>query len=357
MAGKRRGWSTPITTGNTTAAMGADRQAIFQELHDALIAIGLTQTSDTGQLADFSGVTADAPGATGVNYGYRVYQLNDSLQAVSPIFLRVEYRVRGGSSSGSWDIPNFGLSIGTGTDGAGNLANASANYLVPNYYATSSAATPSAMGYTGNLPSYAYHGEGLLWVVLKGGGFRALSYGATYIGRPGTSPNSDNDFPLLFFAIARPVGPDGQPKAGGAAIVVPQSMGDAVGSSGTRYSVYAPVVAALSSVSGASRVTRTPLNKPAADVMATAEGNLVVGTLHAKFDTGLEQLYGIGSVSAAAVSRDDTISVNLHGLDASPLFIPHRGVPGFSVLAAAFNSADGDSTIDTPALVWEGDFA
>lgn len=355
MAGKRRGWNTPLTTGDTAAAMGADRQAIFQELHDALIAIGLVQTSDTGQLADFSGVTSDIPGRTDVYYGFRIYRFNDSLQSESPVFLRVQFECRGGTSAYSWDIPNFGLRIGSGTDGAGNLINASTIRRAPNYRASSSSGTPSSMAYTGNLQSYAYHGEGLLWVMLKGGGCRAIAQYSEYIGRPGSS-SPDNDFPLLFFAVARPVGMDGQPKAGGAALVTLCPYGDAIGAGGTRFNAYAPIVEAVNYSSGVLSATRMPLNKPASDVMSTSDGNLVVGTLHARFGTTLEQLYGVGSVSAASVSRDDTISVNLHGISASPLFIPHRGTPGFNVLTNFYNSLDGDSAIDTPAVIWEGDF-
>ncbi|RQH69982.1 hypothetical protein IPC102_09415 [Pseudomonas aeruginosa] len=356
MAGKRKVWSTPLNTGNATADMGADRQRAFQELHDALLAVGLVQTADTGQLADFSGVTGDVPGATTVTYGYRIYRLNDSLQATSPVFLKVVFGARGGSSSGTWDVPNFGLEIGTGTDGTGNLVNSTGSYRFPNLYFNSSTATPSLVCRTGNLPSYAYSGEGLTWVMLKGGSLIFYGPGSTYIGRPGPVGGA-NDFPLLFFAIARPVGPDGLPKAGGAALLIPQGLGTSGTSGGFRYQAmaYTPNVWALSD-GGTIRYTISPLSKAASDIASTVGGNLIVGTLHAVFDTGYEQLYGIGSVSAPAVASGDTVNVNLHGLSPIALFVPHRGVQGFNQLNSYIHNADGMLELDTPALAWEGDF-
>ena len=80
--------------------------------HDALIAVGLVQTSDTGQV-DLNAVAVLPTASTTV--GYIIYRFNDTMQATAPLFLRIEYKV-GASSRARIDFQ-----VGTSTDGAGTL--------------------------------------------------------------------------------------------------------------------------------------------------------------------------------------------------------------------------------------------
>jgi hypothetical protein len=108
-----------MTTRSFSTRIRHSTDAYFQEwateLHDELIAAGLVQTSDTGQLA--SPVVA-ARGADGSSAGYWIFRFNDSLQGSAPIFLRVEPgTLLGGGNS----YPKCKIQVGTGTDGAGTL--------------------------------------------------------------------------------------------------------------------------------------------------------------------------------------------------------------------------------------------
>ncbi len=84
----------------------------------AIVASGLTVTSDTGQI---NWTTVLRATTANVKQGYEVYRFNDSLQSTAPIFLRIDYGSLGnstGTNPGTW------LTVGTGTDGAGNVTGA-----------------------------------------------------------------------------------------------------------------------------------------------------------------------------------------------------------------------------------------
>ncbi len=80
-----------------------------------LTAVGLTQTADTGQI-NWASVTK--PVATGTQAGYEIWRFNDTLHSTKPIFIRIGYgsgAVASGNSASTW------ITVGTGTDGAGNI--------------------------------------------------------------------------------------------------------------------------------------------------------------------------------------------------------------------------------------------
>lgn len=83
-----------------------------EALHNALLAIGMVQTADTGQINFASIVTLPT---ADTNAGYGIYELNDSLSGTHPIYLKVNYSV--GQSS----TAEPGFQFGTGTNGAGTL--------------------------------------------------------------------------------------------------------------------------------------------------------------------------------------------------------------------------------------------
>lgn len=79
----------------------------------ALVACGLVNTADTGQLDP---ATALKPVAAGVA-GYRIYRFADSLQATMPIFIKVSFGALGSGVT----TPRLVVQIGTATNGAGVL--------------------------------------------------------------------------------------------------------------------------------------------------------------------------------------------------------------------------------------------
>lgn len=95
---------------------GAQNLASFKAwaegLHNAILAAGLVQTADTGQI-NFASITT-LP-AAGTVAGYAIYRFNDSLQSTAPIFLRVDYA----TSTASRAAPAF--NVGKATNGAGVL--------------------------------------------------------------------------------------------------------------------------------------------------------------------------------------------------------------------------------------------
>ncbi|MCI4437879.1 MAG: hypothetical protein JHC33_13815 [Ignisphaera sp.] len=70
------------------------------------------QTSDIGQI-NLSTVTRPS---TTTMAGYQIWRMNDSLQGSAPCFVKVEY----GTGSSALQ-PAIGITIGTGSDGAGNI--------------------------------------------------------------------------------------------------------------------------------------------------------------------------------------------------------------------------------------------
>jgi hypothetical protein len=93
-------------------------QQTAQFFEDLLVTTGgWVVTADTGQTLP-SALTA--VGTTNTARGYRIYRMNDALQSTFPIFMRVDYATSFNAATA------FGvfLTIGTGSDGAGNITNA-----------------------------------------------------------------------------------------------------------------------------------------------------------------------------------------------------------------------------------------
>lgn len=101
-------------------------------IHNALVAFGWVQTSDTGQM---NPATVTRPATTTIA-GYLIYRMADALQATAPFFLKV--RVGTGIYT---TATNFYFSIGTATDGAGTLTG--------NYSSELGHGTGSSGNYTG----------------------------------------------------------------------------------------------------------------------------------------------------------------------------------------------------------------
>jgi hypothetical protein len=81
---------------------------------NALVTAGLVRTSDTGQYggqANWGAVTLPGQGSS----IYEILRFADTAQATNPVFVRIVY------GRGAADQARIAVSIGTGTDGAGNL--------------------------------------------------------------------------------------------------------------------------------------------------------------------------------------------------------------------------------------------
>lgn len=96
----------------STVADDAEFRAWAQSVHDALIAVGLVQAADTGQI-NFATVARPLANA---DAGYAVYRFSDALQATRPVFIRLLF-----GAGNAVTTPRLGVQIGTGTNGAGTL--------------------------------------------------------------------------------------------------------------------------------------------------------------------------------------------------------------------------------------------
>ena len=105
-----------MTTVVTTTPVEHSSDATFRvwaaEVIAQLLAVGITQTADTGQI---NTGTATRPG-TNTNGGYAIFRFNDSMQGTAPIFFRIDFGT-GSVATG----PRMQLTVGTGSNGSGTI--------------------------------------------------------------------------------------------------------------------------------------------------------------------------------------------------------------------------------------------
>lgn len=109
--------TTQTITGVIPVATGSANDAWFRGLKnfsDALTALGIPKTADTGQV-DWTTVTVPA---SGTYTPYEIRRLNDSYQSGDPLFMKIQY---GRLTMNSNSTPVIQISLGTGSDGSGGL--------------------------------------------------------------------------------------------------------------------------------------------------------------------------------------------------------------------------------------------
>ena len=97
------------------------------EFHAQLLAIGLTLTSDTGQI---NWTTVVRPALNGTA-GYEIWRFNDTLQGTTPIFIKFEF-----GTSSTINYPSIWISIGNGSNGSGTLTGLTSNKTICGYPTT-----------------------------------------------------------------------------------------------------------------------------------------------------------------------------------------------------------------------------
>lgn len=106
-----------MTTRTTTTALSHASDADFRtwvaEFIADVVAAGLVQTADTGQV---NTATATRPATYTTPY-YAVFYLNDSLHATKPCYIRFEF-----GTASNVAIPLMAVTCGTGTNGAGTIS-------------------------------------------------------------------------------------------------------------------------------------------------------------------------------------------------------------------------------------------
>lgn len=99
-------------------------QAVCQPFHSWLSTIGWVQTADTGQI-DFTAGSGSLP-AISTGGAYQIWKFGDSLQSTAPYFFRFEW------GGGVYDGQSLAmaLTVGTATDGAGNITTQASSRMI-----------------------------------------------------------------------------------------------------------------------------------------------------------------------------------------------------------------------------------
>lgn len=149
-------------------ANDADHRTFAQAIHDQLVAVGLTQTSDTGQ-ANLATITR--PGTNAVS-GYEIFRFNDTEQATLGCFLKIEY-----GTGNAATVPAVRYTVGNSTNGAGTLVNATSYSPLMAWLNTTDVAAQTR-------PAFASYAEGQ-FVHMFGQDLTNAGRGSfIYIGRP-----------------------------------------------------------------------------------------------------------------------------------------------------------------------------
>lgn len=153
-----------MPTSQFVSPIDSDTDANFRawggQISAQLAAIGLTKTSDTGQINWSSASVAGYPGIV----GYEIWAFNDTLQATNPIVFKLEYGAPGAI------YPELQLTVGQGSDGAGNITGAlksNAQTIQP-YVGILGSSFPSYLCYRA--------ADGFLGVALKAGGTAYMGF-------------------------------------------------------------------------------------------------------------------------------------------------------------------------------------
>jgi hypothetical protein len=143
-----------MPTSQFVSPIDSDTDANFRawggQISAQLAAVGLTKTTDTGQINWSSASVAGYPGIV----GYEIWAFNDTNQATNPIVFKLGY------GATSQVAPELQLTVGQGSDGAGNITGAlKSNALLISANNTLGISYPSYMCYRA--------ADGFLGVALK----------------------------------------------------------------------------------------------------------------------------------------------------------------------------------------------
>lgn len=184
-----------MTTNSTSTPVEHSSDATFRtwygEIRTMLAAVGMVQTSDTGQV---NPATMTRPG-TSAYAGYEVWRFADALQSTAPIYVRI----RPGTGTGA-AIPALEMQIGTGTNGAGTLTGVTSTAAV--VFANANIASTVT-----NYPTYMCHTAGFFG--------HAFKVGAATVGSRGFG----------FWAICRSADNTGTVNGNGATVYYTGSSG------------------------------------------------------------------------------------------------------------------------------------
>lgn len=161
-------WLMPYAPVNATAAPTdalANWVALWEDFDSHMIAAGMVQSGDVGQL-DFS--TLASIGTVNTDLGYKIYAFDDALQSTMPIYVKVVFcNQQIGGNAPYPAYPVMKVSVGSATDGAGNLTTTLMSVSYPTVQNISGTVTPKpsspcAICYNETVGFFGYvYGNGL----------------------------------------------------------------------------------------------------------------------------------------------------------------------------------------------------
>lgn len=113
----------PQPIGFHASATTASISTWIEDLRQAFLAVGVTQTSDTGQF-DSSTFTYTKPGTvsnTTSEITYLMFAFNDSLQSTAPIYFRVGILAVCGDTTKGYNLGSS-IEVGSATNGSGTIS-------------------------------------------------------------------------------------------------------------------------------------------------------------------------------------------------------------------------------------------
>jgi hypothetical protein len=209
-----------MTTATTNTPISNAATANFRlwglEFNTQLAAVGLTQTTDTGQI---NWATVALPGGANTLAGYEIWRFNDTLQATSPIFIKIQY-----GTSALTTIPLIQIQVGQGSNGSGTLTGT----LMTNVAASAAQQSSS----TTNAPAFwCYNATyGTLWCSWK-------------FGVNNASINANT--PVGGFLIERSCDTNGNPTGDAVALTTPNTGATASLQVGNATQIYSYLTSAL----------------------------------------------------------------------------------------------------------------
>ncbi|MNZ71547.1 hypothetical protein D3C78_899110 [compost metagenome] len=315
-----------ITTRASANHSVTDQVTVWTTVHNALIALGLTQTEDTGQYASFVGsVVNTAP----IERGYRVYKMTDSL---GDLYIRV------GFWSGFNCMAAISMDIGYATDGAGVIVDGVGASAGNTTYGFTYASSSSYFYPTGTF--CAVRGDGFLFVSLADGGMNCYpggdassrfshaglgtrgSFGWAAVGR-----QTDEAGALLSDKLVA---------VGGG---VPVGISTTTSNLGMQYTSTPPQSYLTAKQAGQGvRQTITPAALVCMETARTRSGNPAVGRVYADYpDTGPLPIRWLGAMPTENATPQDTVELALVGATAKKY--RHACASGYPAFAQFSNTS------------------
>jgi hypothetical protein len=168
-------------------AADANFRAWVQFIHDLFtVTGGWVQTGDTGQ-ANPATISTGAVTTANTKFGYIIYRMDDALQATAPVFVRVDF-----GNGVAISAPGMWFTIGTGSDGSGNITTPR---FTPLASATIGAGTAST---TGTHTSYGSADTNRICAGLFNLSGQPTRVAAFNLERTHDANGNDTDYGLIF---------------------------------------------------------------------------------------------------------------------------------------------------------------